>query len=300
MRILLICAALLPLHACGGSSGDAQPDSSEAQAAFVAADLQFPLQAPDPGGFGILRAFPKLTFLRPMLLTHPPDDSDRIFVVERAGSIRVFENNDAVEPGEVKTFLDIRSAVSSTTSEAGLLGMAFDPNYRDNGYFYLNYTRSGPFRTVVARYQVDPQDPNRADRSSVVELLKFNQPFSNHNAGMIAFGSDSMLYIATGDGGSGGDPFNNSQNLGNLLGKILRIDPQMRNGSLIPADNPFVDDPSARDEIWAYGLRNPWRFSFDRNTGALWCADVGQAQREEIDIITKKGNYGWRVFEGTR
>ncbi len=300
MRALLTPLLLVALSACGGSAAVDETPREASEATFLAADLNFPLQAPTPGGFGIVRAFPKLTFSRPMLLTHAGDDSDRVFVVEKAGSIRVFPNEDAVEAAAVKTFLDIRSAVSSTSNEAGLLGMAFDPEYRENGYFYLNYNRSGPFRTVIARYQVDPLDPNRADPSSRVELLTFGQPFSNHNGGMIAFGSDGMLYIATGDGGSGGDPFNNSQNLGNLLGKILRIDPHQTNGSLIPDDNPFVDDPSARGEIWAYGLRNPWRFSFDRNSGALWCGDVGQGRREEIDIITKQGNYGWRVYEGNR
>ncbi|MFN3872309.1 MAG: PQQ-dependent sugar dehydrogenase [Ignavibacterium sp.] len=244
-------------------------------------------------------AFPNLTFSNPLYLDHAGDGSNRIFVVEQAGRIKVFPNNSSVTT--TKTFLDITDRVTSG-GETGLLGLAFHPNFESNGYFYVNYTAPSPLRTVVSRFQVT-SNPDSANKNSELILLTFNQPYSNHNGGCITFGPDGYLYIATGDGGSGGDPQNNAQNITNLLGKILRIDvdnPQAPLNYGIPPTNPFADstNTSIRKEIYAYGLRNPWRMSFDPNTGWLWAADVGQNQWEEIDIITNGGNYGWRCYEG--
>ena len=245
-------------------------------------------------------AFPNLTFSNPLDLQHAGDGSNRIFVVEQAGRIKVFPNNSSVTT--TKTFLDITDRVTSG-GETGLLGLAFHPNYESNGYFYVNYTAPSPLRTVVSRFQVSPTNPDSADKNTEQILLTFNQPYSNHNGGCVAFGPDGYLYIATGDGGSGGDPQNNAQNITNLLGKILRIDvdnPQPPLNYGIPPTNPFVDstNTSIRKEIYAYGLRNPWRMSFDPVTGWLWAADVGQNTWEEIDIINNGGNYGWRCYEG--
>ncbi|MCZ7557678.1 MAG: PQQ-dependent sugar dehydrogenase [Bacteroidia bacterium] len=245
-------------------------------------------------------AFPALSFNRPVDLQHPGDGSNRLFVVEQAGRIFVFENQPAV--ANTVLYLDIRNRVNSSGNEEGLLGLAFHPSFATNGFFYVNYTASSPRRTVISRFQRSASDPNSADPSSEEVILEFAQPFSNHNGGQIAFGPDGFLYIATGDGGSGGDPQNNSQNRANLLGKILRIDVDTPSGGKqygIPEDNPYKNnDAGFREEIWAYGLRNPWRFSFDPSTDRLWTADVGQNRFEEIDIVVKGGNYGWRIMEG--
>lgn len=238
-------------------------------------------------------AFPNLRFANPLFLTHAGDGSNRLYVVEQAGRILVFANDPATE--EAAVFLDIRDRVQAG-GEMGLLGLAFDPGFAANGYFYVNYTTGSPRRTRVARFRVGADDPARADPASEQILLEFAQPFANHNGGMLAFGPDGKLYVACGDGGSANDPHDNGQRLDTLLGKILRLNPD---GS-VPPDNPFVGQPGARGEIWAYGLRNPWRMSFDRASGRLWAADVGQDAREEIDLIVKGGNYGWRVYEGTR
>jgi glucose/arabinose dehydrogenase len=183
-----------------------------------------------------------------------------------------------------------------------LLGLAFHPDYKNNGLFYVNYTDQNS--TVIARYQVDRDQPNRAVAGSGEPILSFTQPYNNHNGGKIEFGPDGYLYIATGDGGSAGDPQNNAQNLGSLLGKILRIDvdnPDNGRAYGIPGDNPFAGNKqSYREEIYAYGLRNPWKFSFDSERGWLWAADVGQNRVEEINLIVKGGNYGWNRMEGSQ
>lgn len=244
-------------------------------------------------------AFPNLTFTNPVDLQNASDGTNRLFVVEQAGRIKVFPNNSSATTAKI--FLDITDRVTSG-GETGLLGLAFHPNYETNGYFYVNYTAPSPLRTVISRFQVT-SNPDSANKNSELILLTFNQPYSNHNGGCVAFGPDGYLYIATGDGGSGGDPQNNAQNITNLLGKILRIDvnnPQAPLNYGIPPTNPFADstNTSVRKEIYAYGLRNPWRFSFDPVTNWLWAADVGQNLWEEIDIITNGGNYGWRCYEG--
>jgi glucose/arabinose dehydrogenase len=232
----------------------------------------------------------------PLDLTHAGDE--RIFVVEKRGVIYVVDQqgNKNNTP-----FLDIRSIVNDFASERGLLGLAFHPNYKENGYFYLNYT-NGSGATVIARYSVSANDPDVADPGSATILLTISQPYSNHNGGCIKFGSDGYLYIGMGDGGSGGDPLNAGQTETTLLGKMLRIDVDGASPYGIPADNPYVNDPQTRDEIWAFGLRNPWRFSFDRMNGDLWIGDVGQNAWEEIDYwpitSTTPPNFGWRCYEG--
>src|SRR3989339_1275940 len=250
--------------------------------------------------YTLQEAFPNLTFSSPLDLQNAGDGTDRIFVVEQAGKIYVFENN----PGATikNKFLDITDSVSSG-GEMGLLGLAFHPNYESNGYFYVNYTKSQPYlRTLIVRFKLSSTNPDSADRSSSKILMEITQPYSNHNGGQLAFGPDGYLYIGLGDGGSGGDPHNNAQNKSSWLGKILRIDVDQTQGSInyaIPLNNPFKNNTQGfKEEIYAYGLRNPWRFSFDSPTGRLWCADVGQNAWEEIDLIVKGGNYGWCCYEG--
>ena len=246
------------------------------------------------------RAFPSLEFSSPVGLQSAHDGTNRIFIVEQDGVIKVFHNNDTVTT--VRIFLDFRDSVTSG-GETGLLGLAFHPQYETNGYFYINYTRqTDSLRTVVSRFSVSTSDPDSADPTSQQVLLRVTQPYSNHNGGDLAFGPDGFLYVALGDGGAGGDPQNNAQNRSVLLGKILRVNVDTSGGELpygIPPDNPFAGNASGwREEIFAYGLRNPWRFSFDPVTGFLWCGDVGQGAREEIDLIANGNNYGWHIMEG--
>ncbi|MFQ6115623.1 MAG: PQQ-dependent sugar dehydrogenase [bacterium] len=253
----------------------------------------------------LVEAFPNLTFSKPVFLTHSNDGTNRVFVVEQAGRIEVFENNASVTSADVDVFLDIRGRVNDSDTEMGLLGLAFHPDFENNGFFYVNYT-SGSFlqpRTVISRFSRDSNDPNLADPNSEFILLEIPQPFRNHNGGMLQFGpGDGYLYVAMGDGGSGGDPEENGQDLTTLLGAILRIDVDNRSGGLnygIPPDNPFVGNTLGfREEIWAFGLRNPWRFSIDSVTNELWVGDVGQNKWEEVDLIEKGKNYGWDIMEG--
>ncbi|HEX7151211.1 MAG TPA: PQQ-dependent sugar dehydrogenase [Thermoanaerobaculia bacterium] len=235
-------------------------------------------------------------FVNPVAITHAGDT--RLFITLQEGRVVIHDGTQLLPT----PFLDVRSLVS-TGGERGLLSIAFHPRYRDNGYFYVNYTDVNG-HTVVARYSRSASDPNRADPGSAFVILRVNQPFANHNGGQMHFGPDGYLYIGMGDGGSGGDPGNRAQNLGDLLGKMLRLDVDSGSPYAIPPSNPFVNRGGARGEIWSYGLRNPWRFSFDRETGDLWIADVGQQQIEEINFqpATSTGgeNYGWRRMEGTR
>jgi glucose/arabinose dehydrogenase len=244
-------------------------------------------------------AFPSLTFPAPVGLQHAGDGTDRLFIVRQAGYIVVVENTP--DATEAKTFLDIDSLVESG-GELGLLGLAFHPSYDTNGYFYVDYTRASPLRTVISRFKVSASNPDSADPASEVVLLEILQPYTNHNGGQLAFGPDGYLYIALGDGGSGGDPGNRAQDRTTLLGKILRIDVDTPGDTLnysIPPTNPYAGNTDgSREEIFAYGLRNPWRFSFDALTGAGWVGDVGQGEWEEVDTLTAGGNYGWRLKEG--
>ncbi len=237
-------------------------------------------------------------FTSPVEIAHPVGDS-RLFVVQQAGIIKI------VNPaGDVNAtpFLTLTSATVLSGGERGLLGLAFHPNYATNGYFYVNYTRAGDGATVIARYTVSA-DPNIADAASGTVLLTIAQPFSNHNGGTIKFGPDGFLYIGMGDGGSGGDPGNRAQNINENLGKMLRLDVNSASPYGIPSSNPYVGI-AGNDEIWAIGLRNPWKFSFNRLNGDLWVADVGQSAAEEINKIPSPLpntglNFGWRCYEGS-
>jgi glucose/arabinose dehydrogenase len=222
------------------------------------------------------------------------DGSDRLFVVEQAGVVRVFGNKSDVANSAV--FMDIQDRVKSG-GELGLLGLAFPPDFKRSQVLYVNYTSGGPLRTLVSRFRVKN---GVADPASEQVLLTIPQPYRNHNGGQVQFGPDGMLYIAVGDGGSGGDPHNHGQNRRTLLGTIVRIDVSGAGAYTVPKDNPFFANSKGwREEIWAYGLRNPWRFSFDPKTGRLWAGDVGQNLLEEVDVIKRGGNYGWRRLEGT-
>jgi glucose/arabinose dehydrogenase len=245
-------------------------------------------------------AFPNLSFDLPVGVYNAGDGSGRLFVLEKRGVIYVFQNQRDVAAAAI--FLDIRDRVNSAATEEGLLGLAFHPDFADNGFFYVDYTASNPRRTVIARFSVAAGDPNNADEASELVVLEVLQPYSNHNGGQLAFGPDGFLHIAMGDGGSAGDPHGNGQNRTTLLGKILRIDIDRTSDGRnygIPSDNPFVGNALGyREEIYAYGFRNPWRFSFDPETERLWAADVGQDRVEEIDIVGKGQNYGWNIMEG--
>lgn len=256
----------------------------------------------DPPGdesYDIVEAFPELEFTRPVDLQHPGDGSGHLFVVEQRGIISAFPNDADVE--SANTFLDIEDQVDDAGNEEGLLGLAFHPDYEDNGYFYVNYTTSDS-KTRISRFEVSSDDSDQAVKSTEQVLLSFDQPYDNHNGGQLSFGPDGYLYIAVGDGGAGGDPEENGQDRTTLLGTILRIDVDSQEDGKsygIPDDNPFVNnDEGYREEIYAYGLRNVWRFSFDSETDRLWAGDVGQNSYEEIDIVEKGGNYGWNIMEG--
>lgn len=271
--VLSIIPGLL-LAGCGGNSGT-PPSASIALQPFVSG-LNSPLGLEQPG-----------------------DGSNRFFVVQQGGAIRVIQNG-AVLP---QPFLDI-SSKTVTGGEMGLLGLTFHPGFAQNHKFYVNYVRSsgGQLQSVIAEYQVSAADPNVADPASERILLIVNQVgnFPNHKAGQLAFGPDGFLYFGLGDGGSEGDPSGNGQNTQTLLGKMMRIDVNNTNPGLqyaIPPDNPFVAG-GGMPEIYAFGFRNPWRFSFDRATGRLFAGDVGQDNFEEVDIVQKGGNYGWNVMEG--
>jgi glucose/arabinose dehydrogenase len=246
----------------------------------------------------IADAFPNLNFEQPVDIQSPKDGTNRIFVLSQPGIVFVFDNDPKTKTKKV--FLDITNKVLYG-GEQGLLGLAFHPNFSSNGFFYLDYTIDNPRRTVVSRFRVAAKDPYKADPQSEVILFEVEQPYSNHNGGQIAFGQDGYLYISLGDGGSGGDPKNNSQNLKSFLGKILRIDVDKKSDEKnysIPDDNPFRGNTIGnKEEIFAFGLRNVWRFSFDKKRN-LWGADVGQNEWEELNIIEKGKNYGWRIMEG--
>jgi len=265
------------------------------------ANFTLPNQGGGAGTFTLVQSFPNLpNFSSPIFVTGVPAPDTRLVVVEQSGRVKVFAPSAAVSTSQV--ILDVSTRIVFG-GEQGLLGLAFDPNFATNRAVYVNYTRSGDGATVVARYTWNA-GTNNASLASEKIILTVPQPFANHNGGMLAFGPDGYLYVALGDGGSGGDPQNNAQDItNNLLGKILRIDVHPQNPANayeVPLDNPFVNTTGASPEIWAYGLRNPFRFSFDKQTGQLWVGDVGQNAIEEIDIVTKGANLGWSRFEGTQ
>jgi glucose/arabinose dehydrogenase len=289
-------AALQPTTAASPRTGVPPTSTTAPTSGTGNAAVQRPTQAYDPSAF-TLEVEPVLSGLRsPVFVTAAPGDSSRLFVVERGGTIRIAEGGRLLP----QPFLDIASAITAG-GEQGLLGMAFHPRYAENGRFFVMYTaRNGD--NTVARYQVS-SDPNRADPNSATELLAIQDFASNHNAGMLAFGPDGYLYVGTGDGGAAGDPRGNGQNLNALLGKMLRLDVDGGEPYAVPRDNPFIGRNDTRPEIWAYGLRNPWRYSFDRETGDLWIADVGQSNPgyEEVNFQPARSrggeNYGWDRME---
>jgi glucose/arabinose dehydrogenase len=262
-------------------------------------------------------AFPKLQWtgfgddesgrveaLRPILLTHAGDGSNRIFVPTQQGVIHVFANDPGADKTTVFADLSDRVTYKDNENEEGLLGLAFHPKYKETGEFFVYYTSSKlkPHTSVISRFRVSKSDANKADAMFEEELMQIPEPYWNHNGGTLCFGPDGYLYIALGDGGAADDPHGNGQNASTLLGSILRIDVDHKeNGKnyAIPKDNPFAGQKDKAQEIYAIGLRNPWRIAFDRETGHLWCGDVGQNLWEEIDIITNGGNYGWSLREGT-
>lgn len=242
-------------------------------------------------------------FDQPVFLTHAGDDSGRIFVVEKEGTIRIVRDGAVVAP----EFLNITDRVTTAGNEQGLLGLAFPPNFSESGYFFVNYSDlSG--NTAISRFQVDPANPDVADPASEFAVLGIEDPARNHNGGMLAFGPDGYLWIGMGDGGGADDTFGNGQNPDTLLGKMMRLDVTSDPSVpyVIPSDNPWVaadwNGVDVRDEVWAIGLRNPWRYSFDRFTGDLWIADVGQNQFEEVNYVVSGStgglNFGWPIMEG--
>lgn len=249
---------------------------------------------PDPGAFAWVEVLSGLQ--RPVDLQNAGDGSGRLFIVEKAGRIRVFADGQLL----ATPFLDLTDRVGSSANEQGLLGLAFHPRYLENGRFFVNYTDLNG-NTVIARFNVTAADPNQANPASETVLLRVQQPYRNHNGGMVAFGPDGYLYLGLGDGGSAGDPLGYAQVTDTYLGKILRLDVDNGDPYAIPPDNPFAGG-GGFPEIWAYGLRNPWRFSFDPLTGDLFIADVGQNKWEEINFLpagsTGRLNFGWNIYEG--
>ena len=244
-------------------------------------------------------AFPNLNFTDPVGIYHPNDESNRLFILEQQGIIKLVNTNSNELTSNI--FLDLTPIVNQDPgyTEEGLLGLAFHPNFKENGYFYVNYTDYNPKRNVIERYTVNLEDSNIGDPQSGLIIIEVEQPYTNHNGGQIGFGPDGYLYISFGDGGSAGDPLEHGQNLQTLLGSIIRIDVDDQNYNYrIPSDNPFISNPNALNEIYAYGLRNMWRFSWDNATQLLWGADVGQYGWEEINIIKPGLNYGWNQMEG--
>ncbi len=276
LSYVLVMALLM---GCAENSGAQKPDATyELQQIYTAVEFDSPVEAVwEKAGQG------------------------RLYVVDQQGKIFWLPGN-ATAATTPNLFLDISGRVESG-GEMGLLGLTFHPDFQTNGYFYVNYTSGSPLQTNISRFKANPASTGLVDPNSEKVLLTYAQPYRNHNGGKVTFGPDGYLYIAVGDGGSGGDPQNNAQDRTKLLGKILRIDVNATAGSRpygIPADNPYAKNTQGfREEIYAYGLRNPWKIAFDTETGRLWAADVGQNKIEEIDIIEKGGNYGWRIMEGS-
>jgi glucose/arabinose dehydrogenase len=305
VRFSLLALLLVILAACGGDDASPAPQSSAAQSSASNGG-----GTPQPSGsqgspastdatgplpeVGLQRVFQNVSFTEPTGLYQAPDG--RWFATEQAGRVLSFEDR---QDASASVVLDIRDKVSDAGNEEGLLGMALAPDFSQSGALYLYYSvEGGARRTRIARVMYSG---TQIDRGSEQVLLEVDQPFANHNGGQLAFGPDGFLYVGLGDGGSGNDPFGNAQNLGVLLGKVLRLGVSRSSAGLayaIPPDNPFAGQDGARGEIWAYGLRNPWRFSFDKATGALWVGDVGQNAREEVDFVTKGANLGWPLMEG--
>lgn len=280
MRKSLLIVLVLLLSATVIAAQDAQPPSPPDGSKYTLAQIA--------GGF-----------TRPVFVTGANDGTNRLFIVEQYGKVYILDSDYQLRD---TPFLDVNGLLSTGGNEQGLLGLAFHPDYAENGQFFINYTDVNG-DTAVSRYQVSADDPNMADPNSGEYIIRINQPYPNHNGGDIAFGPDGYLYVGMGDGGSAGDPEGNGQDSKALLGKMLRLDVDGGSPYAIPATNPFVNDSTFAPEIWAWGLRNPWRFSFDRATGDLYIGDVGQNTWEEVNFqpADSQGgeNYGWNILEGT-
>ena len=295
----LIAAMLVMMAAFGAACGtgmESTVPASPAPATPVASPTPAATPAPSLESLRLERVFPTITFRGPTNLVHA--STGQVIVSAQPGGIWVFDGAHLyAQEMSVPEPLDLRDRVSSRGSEEGLLGLALNP--ANENHLYIYYSAAGPRRSVVSRFLVDLAN-RTIDADSELIILEVEQPYANHNGGQIAFGPDGYLYIGLGDGGSAGDPLGSGQDTSTLLGSILRIDVSNATATrpyAIPPDNPFADG-GGRPEIWAYGLRNPWRFSFDRETGDLWAGDVGQNEWEEIDIIQRGGNYGWNILEG--
>ena len=293
LRILFSAAVLLCFLSCADESDtEVLPEMEDTQG-----QGDDELENDDEEMITLVNAFPNLSFSEPLDLQSADNESNRIYVAEKKGTIKVFENDSEVTSAE--TFLDLGNI--PTSSEQGLLGFTFHPDFKSNGFFYVFYT---PVTRVarVSRFTVPRTDSGLADTDSELVILEIPQPRTNHNGGQLTFGNDGYLYISVGDGGGAGDTNGNAQNRTNLLGSILRIDVDTTQENMnysIPPNNPFVDEPDFRREIYAYGFRNPWRMSFDNQTNKLWVGDVGQNAMEEIDVTELGENYGWNLYEGT-
>ncbi len=260
-------------------------------------------ESPPPPPLALQRVLSGVTLAKPVQLTPVPGAGERVALVGQGG--RVLVADAVTEDGGATLWLDLSQRIEAGPNEAGLLSLAFHPQFATNGRLFVNYTRSveGQLQTVVSRFTVPDPPFGAPDPASEAVVITVDQPYGNHNGGGLAFGPDGYLYVGMGDGGSGGDPLGHGQNLGTLLGAFLRLDvdaPGDDVGYAVPPDNPFVDQPGARPEIWAWGLRNPWGFAFDPVDGALWSADVGQSKVEEVNLIERGRNYGWNTMEGTR
>lgn len=263
------------------------------------ADLNLPIDGVQTGGYQLVNAFPNLNFEEALLVSFVPGEN-RVVVVEQFGKIKVFNDDPAVTSSSV--ILDYTNEISVTSGEQGLLGFVFDPDFVENRFVYIYHTQVVTNRSILTRLYWD-RSTDMLDRSTAKVVMQIEQPYESHNGGNLLFGADNFLYIGLGDGGDGGDPHNNAQDTSTLLGSILRIDVHPTDDSVgyaIPESNPHVGQTGVRPEIYAHGFRNPWRFSFDRATNEMWLGDVGQENREEINLVKAGGNYGWRVFEGTR
>jgi glucose/arabinose dehydrogenase len=294
---LVLCLAAMSVIISLACTSDSQRAGNSNADGGVNDDLLLPLPE-----ISLERVFDWYEPDRPTHLEESPDASGRIYVSEQDGRLVEIIGDPVVASGSSRVVLDITRKVSTNIREEGFLGFAFHPDFAKNQRVYIYYSAASPRRTVVSEFKFNPD--GMVDAASERAVMEVSQPFGNHNGGMLLFGPDGMLYIALGDGGGAGDSAGNAQNISNVLGSVLRIDidpPGVPYG--IPADNPFVgataaNGQPARGEIWAFGLRNPWRLAFDRETGDLWAADVGQNENEEVDLIVKGGNYGWNLLEG--
>ncbi len=282
MKTIALLFAIWSVAACSGNFGDSE-FSEEAIPAIL-----------------LIEALGGMTFDQPVALVFPEDSAETGYIVEQSGRILLVSSLSG--SWSATDVLNIEDRVNDRGREEGLLGLALDPEFPASGYVYVNYTAANPRRTVISRFSMAANDLGAIDPDSEVVILEVAQPYSNHNGGSLLFGPDGFLYIGLGDGGSAGDPKRNGQDPGTLLGSIARIDVssiETTGAYSVPGDNPLIEIEGARPEIWAYGLRNPWRFSFDRLTGEMWAADVGQNEREEVNIIEPSLNYGWNIMEGS-